>query len=307
MSMRVAAFDCGTNSIRLLVAEGDAGRPLVDLDRRLELNRLGQGVDATGRFAPEALERTFGACDRFAAVIAELDADRVRFVATSAARDALNRDEFFAGVLARLGVAADVISGEEEARLSFRGALSGVGRLEEPMLVMDLGGGSTELVTGNSDGQILAAVSLNMGSVRVRERFLLDEVPTPAQVVQARAWVDEQLDACGVPFDRVRTWIGVAGTATSMSAMQQELVVYDRSRVHGSTLDADQIAALTDRLLSSTIEQIMTMGPLQRRRAEVIGAGALICQRLATRLTCDLLISESDILDGLAMDLLTRP
>lgn len=305
--MRVAVIDCGTNSIRLLVAEGDAGTPLVDLDRRLELNRLGQGVDATGRFATEALERTFVACDRFAAVIGELDADRVRFVATSAARDAANRDEFFAGVLARLGVRAEVISGDEEARLSFRGALSGVGRVGEPVLVMDLGGGSTELVTGTMDGQILHATSVNMGSVRVRERFLVDEVPTASQVAQARAWVDEQLDASGVPFDRVRAWVGVAGTATSLSAIQLGLAVYDRARVHGSTLDADQIAALTDRLLGSTVEQIMTMGPLQRRRAEVIGAGALICQRVAARLTCELLVSESDILDGLAMDLLTRP
>lgn len=299
--MRVAAIDCGTNSIRLFVAEGDAGH-LRELNRRVELNRLGEGVDASGQFSDGALQRTFDACDLYAEVLAEHNVDRLRFVATSAARDVSNREAFFAGVEQRLGVRPDIISGDEEARLSFSGALAGVGEVPLPALVMDLGGGSTEFVTGDATG-INHAVSIDMGSVRVRERFLLDEVPTADQIAAATAWIDDQLDASGVCFAPA-TWIGVAGTVTSLAAIEQGQVTYDRDAVHGSTLRPSVIQQLSERLLTLTVDDIMTIGPLKRRRAEVISAGALICDRVARRMGKELIVSESDILDGIARDLL---
>lgn len=301
--MRVAAIDCGTNSIRLYVAEGDSAH-IRELDRRIELNRLGQGVDASGHFADEALRRTFDACDQYATVIDELCVDQIRFVATSAARDAGNREAFFAGVEQRLGVRPEVITGEEEARLSFTGALAGVGDVATPALVMDLGGGSTEFVTGDA-ATVTHAVSLNMGSVRVRERFLLDEIPTPEQVDAATEWIDRQLDESRVCFAPA-TWIGVAGSVTSLVAIHQGLSTYDRAAVHGATLNADDIHRITERLLTLSVRDIMTIGPLRPRRAEVISAGALICDRVARRIDADLVVSESDILDGIALDLLAR-
>lgn len=304
----VAAIDCGTNSIRLLVASRGADGSLVDHDRRLELVRLGEGVDATGRFSPAALERTFAACDQYAGAIRELGAGRIRFVATSAARDVENRDEFTAGVRARLGVDPEVIPGTEEAALSFSGAMSGVVVAAEPAVVVDCGGGSTELVLGHGgDGGpvIEASDSLNVGSVRLRERFLHDDPPAPSQIQAARTLVRRVLDDSPVDVQRARTVIGVAGTLTSLSAIHQRLAVYDRAKVHGSRLRRDEIHRLAGTLLTSTVDQAEAMGPLQRRRAEVICAGALIVDEIAARMSCDeIIISESDILDGIAARLL---
>ncbi len=299
MSHRYAAVDCGTNSIRLLVADVDAGR-LVEHDRRLELVRLGQGVDATRRFHPDALARTFAACDRFAEVIERFGCDRVRFVATSAARDVSNRDEFFAGVQQRLGVAPEVIPGEEEARLSFAGALSGVADVTDPVLVIDIGGGSTELVVG-SGGEVRSAVSLDMGSVRLRERFLRDDPPTAAQIEDARRFVRGLLDG-GPDLAGVRTVIGVAGTVTSLSAIDQGLAEYDRDMVHGSRMSRERIAELAGRLLGLTGAEIEATTCLPAKRAEVIAGGALICDEVARRSGAgSITVSESDILDGMVL------
>lgn len=315
---RVAAVDCGTNSIRMLIAEsGPDGRP-VEVGRRLELVRLGQGVDATKQFHPEALARTFAAIDSFAADLEAASVDRVRFVATSAARDAGNRDEFFAGVRGRLGVEAEIISGDEEARLSYAGAVAGVGEVPEPLLVMDIGGGSTELVVGQG-GDIVSAISLDIGSVRLRERVLPSDPTTDAERRAATEIIDAALDGSGTDFDLVRTWVGVAGTATSMAAVQLGLTEYDREKVHRAEITNAQVDALADRFLAAPVASLLSLPTLPQRRAEVIGAGSLIASRIAARLrgyvpgagpdtagerAVDMIVSESDILDGIVGDLL---
>ena len=302
---RVAAVDCGTNSIRLLVSEDTPQGPR-ELDRRLIITRLGQGVDATGEFHPDALARTLAACDEYAAVLRELGVTRVRFVATSAARDARNRDAFYEGVTARLGVRPEIIPGAEEAALSFGGALAAARDVALPALVMDVGGGSTELVLGRSDADA-AGVSLDMGSVRIRERFLHSDPPTPAEVAAATAFIDDLLDGCGVDLAAARTWFGVGGTATALAAINLGLTSYDRARVQGAVLTRDEVAALSHRLLTEPVARILQIPTMVPGRADVICAGALIIARVSRRVDADLTVSESDILDGLAMDLLTRP
>lgn len=306
MSQTIAAIDCGTNSIRLLVASLDADGRLVEHERLLELVRLGQGVDATRRFAPEALERTFAACDTYAAVVEQHHCDQTWFVATSAARDVTNRDEFFAGVQQRLGVEPEVIPGELEARLSFEGALTGVNDVTDPVLVIDIGGGSTELVVGRQ-GHVDTAVSLDMGSVRLRERFLHDDPPTADQISAARGHVNDLLDSSGIDLDAVKSFVGVAGTVTSLSAIEQGLTSYQRDLVHGSRLTRTQITALTERLLHLSAADVERDTCLPAKRAEVICGGALICQEIARRTGVgDLVVSENDILDGMALMMLGR-
>lgn len=301
---RVAAIDCGTNSVRLLVAEERAGG-FVELDRRLHLTRLGQGVDASGEFHPDALARTFAAVDDFAAEVRDLGVLRTRFVATSAARDARNREAFFDGVRARLGVPAEVIAGEEEARLSFTGALAAAPGAASPALVLDIGGGSTELVMGSLPGpRVDAAVSLDMGSVRLRERFLHEDPPTASEVGEATAFIDGLLDGSGIDVGGARAWLGVGGTATSLSALAQGLPAYDRSAVHGSTITRARLASLADWLLGLPVADVTALPTMQPKRADVICAGALICARVAARARVDLTVSESDILDGIVLALL---
>ena len=315
MSRRVAAIDCGTNSVRLLIAE-QAEPHFTELDRDLILTRLGQGVDATGRFDPDALTRTLDAVSDFAARIKRADADGVRFVATSAARDASNRDAFFSGVRERLGVDAEIISGDEEARLSFTGALSAARDVSWPVLVMDIGGGSTELVLGrptqpSGDGpgvvEILAAKSLDIGSVRIRERFLHSDPPSPDQVREASDYIDSLLDGSGVPIETAGEWIGVGGTATSLGAINLNLDAYDRARVHGSTMTRDEVQGMASRLLRTPVADVLKIPTMQPKRADVICAGALIAARVGVRCPVDLGISEADILDGIVLDLLSRP
>ncbi len=305
---RVGVIDCGTNSVRLLIAQANAAGGLAEVTRDLRLTRLGQGVDATGEFHPDALERTFAAVDDYARQLAEFGAARVRFVATSAARDAGNRDEFFAGIRQRLGVAAEVIPGTEEARLSFVGALAGLppSRVSSPVLVVDIGGGSTELVVGDA-AALQRAVSLDIGSVRLRERFLHSDPPTADEVAAARACVDELLDSAGVDFGGVRTLIGVGGTATSLSALVLGLPEYDRTLVHGSVLDTAEVVGLAERLLAAPVAEVADLPTMHPKRADVICAGALICAAVASRVDVPLTVSETDILDGLALDLLADP
>ncbi|MDT0310621.1 Ppx/GppA phosphatase family protein [Streptomyces sp. DSM 44917] len=306
-----AAIDCGTNSIRLLVADADpaTGR-LTDLDRRMEIVRLGQGVDRTGRLAPEALERTFAACRRYAGIIAAhgVPPGRMRFVATSASRDAENRDAFTAGVKDILGVLPEVVTGEEEARLSFTGAtreLAGRHGVAPPFLVCDIGGGSTEFVLG--DDRVRAARSVDIGCVRLTERHLtqdgrISDPPAPAQVAAVAADVEAALDLAAerVPLDSAHTLVGLAGSVTTVAAIALGLASYDSEAIHHARVTADQVRAITTRLLDATHAERAAIPVMHPGRVDVIGAGALILLKIMERTgAAEVVVSEHDILDGI--------
>jgi exopolyphosphatase / guanosine-5'-triphosphate,3'-diphosphate pyrophosphatase len=306
---RVAAIDCGTNSIRLLIAEPNGSGGLKDLERRLEIVRLGQGVDASGEFHPDALQRTFAAVDEYAELIKKADVplENVHFVATSATRDVKNRRTFFAGVKERLGVLPDVISGGTEARLSFNGALSRVRPQGESVLVVDIGGGSTELITGRANGEMHSAISLDIGSVRVTERFLKHNPVADDDLERAVHYIDGLLGNTEVDFGLIGTWIGVAGTATTLASVYLELDRYDPERVHGASLPLPAIEELLHRLAGMTVEEIRALPSMHPGRADVITGGALVESRIGARLNVDnLIVSESDILDGIALELIDR-
>lgn len=303
--MRVAAIDCGTNTIKLLVGDLHAsGESSVEV-REMRMVRLGQGVDATGRLADEALERTFAAIDEYAALIAAHDVARVRFCATSASRDADNADVFVAGVRERLGVEPEVVSGDEEAALAFDGAVRNLRHPPgEPVLVLDIGGGSTELVLGTTATGPTAAVSLDIGSVRLHERHLHDDPPTVDQFAACVADIDAALDGSPVPIGDAATVVGVAGTVTSVGAGVLDLAAYDRSLVDQAELVVDDVHALVTRLLAMTTADRLALPWLHPGRADVIGAGALILSRVLRRSTVpSLVVSEADILDGIAWSL----
>ena len=307
--MKVAAVDCGTNSLRLLIAESKPNGGLIDLDRQTEIVRLGQGVDATGEFHPDALKRTFAVTETYAELIkdAGVPTDKIHFVATSASRDAKNRDEFFEGIQSRLGVRPDVITGDTEARLSFTGALSRVRPEGDPVLVMDIGGGSTEFIVGSSAGVMQSAISLDIGSVRLTERFLKVNPPAEYDLARATNYVDQMLEGSDVDFPSIGTWIGVAGTATTLAGVYLELEHYDRDRVHGSSIPRRDVGALLRRLSGMTVAEIRALPSMHPDRADVITGGTLVAARVAERLGVpDLIISESDILDGIALAMLDR-
>ncbi|HEU5035362.1 MAG TPA: exopolyphosphatase [Nocardioides sp.] len=299
--MRVAAIDCGTNTIKLLVGE----LPEVDV-RELRMVRLGQDLDRTGRIADEALERAFAAIDEYAEVIRSYDVppSRVRFVATSASRDASNADVFVAGVRDRLGVEPEVVSGTEEAALSFDGAVRNLRTPPaEPVLVVDIGGGSTELILGSARPD--AAFSMDIGSVRMHERHLHSDPPTQAEVAAAVADVDAHLDTCPVAPAAAVTVVGVAGTVTQLAAVALDLPAYDRSAVDQAVLPLPQVQDTVDRLLAMTVAERRALPSMHPGRADVIGAGALILSRVLLRSGVDeLVVSESDILDGIAWSLI---
>jgi exopolyphosphatase/guanosine-5'-triphosphate,3'-diphosphate pyrophosphatase len=303
---RVAAIDCGTNSIRLLVADVENNR-LRDVTRRMEIVRLGEGVDRTGRFSTAALERTFAALDGYAEEIRDGGAQRVRMVATSATRDASNRDAFVEGVVARLGVPPDVVAGDEEARLSYAGAtaeLAGEGAVEPPYLVCDIGGGSTEFVLGDTD--VIAARSVDIGCVRMTERHLHHDPPTPAQIASATADIDDAIAAAAgvVDFGAARTLVGLAGSVTTVTALALGLQCYDPARIHHARVSADQVAAVTARLLAMPRAQRAALPVMHPGRVDVIGAGALVLDRILHRGGFDEVVaSEHDILDGIALGL----
>lgn len=309
MNGPVAIIDCGTNTIRLLITEADGRGGLSEIDRRTQIVRLGQGVDATGEFHPDALARTFAAAEEYAAAIKHHDitSDRVRFIATSATRDVRNRDEFFAGIHERVGVTPDVITGDDEAALSFAGALSGAGDAHTPVLVTDIGGGSTELIIGNAEGASDHAVSLDIGSVRLTERFWNADPPTRDDLDRAAGYVDQLLDGEPIDWPTVRTWIGVAGTLTTLAAIDLDLTEYDRTKVHGHRIAIDDLGSIFERLASLSADQIRELGTVHPQRADVITAGALIANRIAARLAVPyLIVSEADILDGAALELIER-
>ncbi|MGW0412477.1 Ppx/GppA phosphatase family protein [Streptomyces collinus] len=307
---RVAAIDCGTNSIRLLVADADpATGELVDLDRRMTIVRLGQGVDRTGRLAPEALERTFAACREYAEIIKEHGAEKLRFVATSASRDAENRDDFVRGVVDILGVEPEVITGDQEAEFSFTGAtreLTGRDDLARPYLVVDIGGGSTEFVVG--DDHVRAARSVDVGCVRMTERHLVhdgkvSDPPTEAQVAAIRADIEAALDLAErtVPLREAHTLVGLAGSVTTVSAIAQDLPEYDSARIHHSRISHDRVREITEGLLRSTHAERARIPSMHPGRVDVIGAGALVLLAIMERIGArEVVVSEHDILDGIA-------
>jgi len=295
---RVAAIDCGTNSIRLLVADLDPDTgELHELDRRMTIVRLGQGVDRTGRLAPEALERTFAACREYASVIAAHGATRLRFVATSASRDAENRDEFTAGVRAILGVEPEVVSGDEEAELSFTGAtreLLGSTELRPPYLVFDLGGGSTEFVLGTD--RVEAARSVDIGCVRMTERHGEDTLAMRADIKRAL-----DLAAETVPLTGAATLVGLAGTVTTVAAIALELPTYDWAAIHHSRIPLERVREVTTMLLAASHEERAAIPVMHPGRVDVIGAGALVLLAVMERTgAAELVVSEHDILDGIA-------
>ncbi|CAN5511889.1 Ppx/GppA phosphatase family protein [soil metagenome] len=303
---RVAAVDIGTNSCRLLVAEAVDGGGFTTLDRRIRITRLGQDVDAAGRLADAAIRRNVDAVAAYAAVWRALGVtDAVRITATSAARDSANAADFAAAVEAAAGVAPEVLSGADEAATSFRGALSGLPGAARPALVLDIGGGSTELIRG-SDGPE-ASTSRQLGCVRLTERVLLGDPPTEAQVARAREVIAAELDAVEALVDpaAAATLIAVAGTATTLAALHQGLPAYEPGVVHGTELPAGAVAELAERLLGMPAASIAALGPVEGGREDVLAAGALILTAVLERFGFDrVVVSETDILDGLALGLL---
>jgi exopolyphosphatase/guanosine-5'-triphosphate,3'-diphosphate pyrophosphatase len=314
---RVAAIDCGTNSIRLLVADvtrrDDGSFALRDVHREMRIVRLGEGVDATGRLTLAALRRTRDALADYTLICRRKGAERVRMVATSATRDAENRDDFFSMARDVLGVEAEVISGEEEARLSFTGAVGDLEPEDGPFVVADIGGGSTELVVGTWDGtaaRITAARSVDIGCVRITERCLRGDPPTAEEVAAARALATEMLEEAfaAVPVADARTWVGVAGTVTTLSAVALGLPEYDAAQTHLSRLSTGEVARTAERLLAASHDERAANKVIHPGRVDVIGGGALIATVLAEQLEAragigELLISEHDILDGIALSL----
>ena len=333
---RVAAIDCGTNTIRLLIAEAhrdDSGRPRLEvLRRRNEIVRLGQGVDRTGLLDPEALERTLAAVASYAADCAELGVapggDVRRFVATSATRDARNREDFVAGVRRLLGIEPEVVSGQEEARLSFTGSLLGARGGEDdpaaersecepaPRLVVDLGGGSTELVLGVAEPS--AAISLDTGSVRITERFLAGGVTTESEAA-ARAEVRGLLDEAEriVDLSAPGRLVGLAGTITTVTAHALDLQAFDPQALNGAELSPQAVLASCEAIIHSTPEQRASWGYLAPGRRDVIAAGALVWSEVVSRVVerttaagrplARVTTSLYDILDGIALSLVPEP
>ncbi|CAN5591627.1 exopolyphosphatase Ppx2 [soil metagenome] len=316
--MRVAAIDCGTNSIRLLIADVENG-VLRDVHREMRIVRLGQGVDATGQLAPDAIARTRAALVAYAELLKAHDVSRVRMVATSATRDAGNRDEFFSMTADVLGgvcrdapnISAEVITGDEEAGLSFVGAVGELDSASAPFVVVDLGGGSTEVVVGDHSG-VDAAFSADIGCVRLTERCLHSDPPTAAEVAAARDVVRERLGEAlrVVPVDGARTWVGVAGTFTTIAALAQHMTTYDSDAIHLSRVSFADLLPVCEQLIGMTRKQRAALGPMHEGRVDVIGGGAIVVEELAhalgSRAGIDrLTVSEHDILDGIALSLAT--
>ncbi|WP_426565857.1 exopolyphosphatase [Angustibacter sp. McL0619] len=307
---RVAAIDCGTNSLRMLVADVDRGAgTLVDVERQMEIVRLGQGIDRTGRIAPAALERTLKVTADYAVRCRELGVEAMRFVATSASRDAENRDEFVVGVRELLGVEPEVVPGLEEAQLAFAGAtfeLAAAGG--GPFLVVDIGGGSTELVRG--DDSVESALSVDIGCVRLTERHLHSDPPTQVEVAAARADIEAGLDRIAevVALQGIRTVVGVAGSVTNVTATALELTEYDPARIHRTELAVDVARLACDELLAMSRAQRAALPFMHPGRVDVIGAGALIWRMVIDRMVAEsgiasVVASERDILDGIAFSI----
>lgn len=313
-ALRVGAVDCGTNSIRLLISDIDDSGRLTDVHREMRIVRLGQGVDATGEFAPEAIARTRVALSAYAELMDALGVQRVRMVATSAARDVSNRETFFAMTAELLasvvpGAVAEVITGTEEAALSFAGAVGELDSTAGPYVVVDLGGGSTETVIGDTGG-VNASFSADIGCVRLTERCLHSDPPTAGEIAAAREVVRAQLARTFevVPVEQARTWVGVAGTFTTLAALAHRLDAYDPAAIHLSRVPLGRLSEVTSELIAMPRAQRAALGPMHEGRVDVIGGGSIVVQELAHELSgragiTELVVSEHDILDGIAMSL----
>ena len=300
---RVAAIDCGTNSIRLLIADITDGK-FHEVLRTMDVVRLGQGVDQTKSFHPDAIARTLAEVEKFANQITVKGAEKIRFCATSATRDATNRDLFIDGVRNILGVEVDVISGAQEAALSFSGATKSLMQSEAPFLVVDIGGGSTEFVLGSTE--VLAAKSVNIGCVRMSERHLNQQPPSAVQVQAAIADIDRAIAeaARDVAITTAKTLIAVAGTATTVAAAALELTAYDRYAIHLSRISAEKVHQVAAKFQSLTRDEIANLGYMHPGRVDVITAGALVLSRvMAATGAVEFVASETDILDGIAWQL----
>ncbi len=309
MNAPVAAIDCGTNAIRLLVADVRPDGTLDERVRLMRIVRLGEGVDRTGEFAPPALERTFTALDEYADVMREHGVTRARFVATSASRDVSNRDAFVRGVQTRIGIEPEVITGTEEAALSFTGAVRGLptGKVALPALVVDIGGGSTEFVLGSSGPE--DSVSVDIGCVRMTERHLHGDPPTAAQIVSARTDIDAAvaLAALSVPYERAASFVGLAGTVTTVAAMAMDLPAYDPTVLHGSVISVDDVSRVTAILLGMTRAERAALPYMHPGRVDIIGGGAMVLESaMRAAGAAEVTVSETDILDGIVYRLVVE-
>jgi exopolyphosphatase/guanosine-5'-triphosphate,3'-diphosphate pyrophosphatase len=302
MSNMLAGIDCGTNSTRLLVADGSGAT----VERLMRITRLGQGVDATGRLAPEAVARTVAVLEEYREVLDRHGVERVRMTATSAARDASNRDDFFAAATAAVGATPELLGGDEEARLSFLGATSALDADDGPFLVVDIGGGSTEFAVGSS-GDPDGVLSTDIGCVRITEKFLHTDPPAPEELSQAFDVVRGHLDdvARVIPsVAEVRRFVGLAGTVTTMAAVELGLADYDRDRIHHFVLTRAAAEDVFRTLATERRRQRLFNPGLEEARADVIVGGAIIvCAIMRYFELSECLVSEADILDGLVLSL----
>jgi exopolyphosphatase/guanosine-5'-triphosphate,3'-diphosphate pyrophosphatase len=301
--MRVGVIDCGTNSIRLLIADID-GNSFREVTRQMQVVRLGQGVDETNQFHPDALERTFAAVDLYAAELARRGVEKIRFCATSATRDATNRNIFIDGVKERLGIEPEVITGDEEARLSFAGATREFNRTDGPFLVVDIGGGSTEFVLGTDS--VDSAISVNIGCVRMTERHFHSDPPTADEVSIARSDIQNAIDIASASVDikSAKTLVCVAGTATTVAAAALHLPEYDRHAIHLSRISADQVHEVSNNFLTMTREERAALSYMHPGRVDVITAGSLVLSKIVKATGAkEFVASENDILDGMAWSL----
>jgi len=304
--MRIGVVDVGTNSVRLLVADGDQTN-LADLERDLVITRLGEGVDRDRRLGGEPLRRTVAAIAGYVEKARAHHAEVIRIIATSAVRDAANRDEFKDAVKRATDLEPVLLSGDQEAQLGFLGATVDVSK-QPPYLVVDIGGGSTELVRGSERAEKF--ISLDIGSVRLTERHINNDPPADDEIdavaKDADAHLEEALTALGSEVANIM--IGLAGTITTVGAIALDLKTYDRDAIHHSVLARAQIAAIRERLASMTSEQRRALPAMPRGREDVIVAGVVILERAMDRFGFDeCLVSESDILDGVAIDVLRAP
>jgi exopolyphosphatase/guanosine-5'-triphosphate,3'-diphosphate pyrophosphatase len=301
VSRRVAAIDCGTNSVRLLVSED--GRST--LERLMRITRLGQGVDRSGRLDPDAVDRTVAVLREYRDVMDRFEVDRVRMTATSAARDAANRDDFFAAAEAAVGVRPELLSGEEEGRLSFLGATAELDPADGPFLVFDIGGGSTEFTYGTTESE--ATVSTDMGCVRITEAWLHGDPPSAVELSQALSIIGIHLDDVvrEIPqATEAATYVGLAGTVSTAAAVELGLATYDRDRIHHSRLSKAAVEDVFRTLATEPLAERIHNPGLERERADVIVGGMCVFVGVMRRLgIAECLVSESDILDGLAMSL----
>ena len=299
-----AAVDVGTNSIRLLVVDGDDRR----ITREMTITRLGQGVDRTGHLDDEALQRTLDTLATYRDIWQGHGVDRVRIAATSAVRDADNRERFFAGVRELTGHEAEVLDGQQEAALTYLGARRAV-ELDRAPVMLDIGGGSTEIIVGGNDGEVAASVSLQLGSVRLTERLLPTDPPTTPDIEATQDEIrrqlskaDDALTGAGADVDASRPFVGVAGTVTTLAALYLGLDDYEEERIHGTRVPMREVRRLTAELLTMPSSERARLGPVSPGREDVIGAGALILRETMSRWGFDeVVVSEADILDGLAL------